>query len=93
MKPIELLLYAAKHLLDAGGSRDAHEEYARLERRAKDWAKGAQGGDSYHGEPCTYCDSCNRSVDGRYGKCDVFRPHAHDCDAAIILDLERESGG
>lgn len=69
------------------------EHVDRLERRAKDWAKGAQGGDSYHGEPCTYCDSCNRSVDGRYGKCDVFRPHAHDCDAAIILDLERESVG
>ncbi len=66
---------------------------ARIERRAKDWAKGAQGGDSYHGEPCTYCDSCNRSVDGRYGKCDAARPHAHDCDAAIILDLERESVG
>ena len=72
---------------------NARATLARLERRAKDWAKGAQGGDSYHGEPCTYCDSCNRSVDGRYGKCDVFRPHAHDCDAAIILDLERESAG
>lgn len=54
---------------------------ARLERRAKDWAHNAVGNWS--------CNSCKRRDKNMSGPI----VHAHDCDAAIILDLERESVG
>lgn len=56
------------------------EHLARLERRAKDWAHNAVGNWS--------CNSCKRRDKNMSGPI----VHAHDCDAAIILDLERESG-
>lgn len=76
--------------LRVGFVAESDERLARLERRAKDWAKSKQAtvnvleNGAYHGRSWIQCEECNRDlIQGQ--------KHAHDCDAAIILDLKRES--
>ena len=69
------------------------KEFARLERRAKDWANEKAMDPRHPHLESPYCDECGNQIyllgtgeEKRIGR------HAHDCDAAIILGLERESG-
>ena len=76
------------------------EKSARLERRAKDWAKEQVGfvahttnealkNNMSFGAGYTVCKCCNNSAWSDTGQVAII--HAHDCDAAHILGLERES--
>lgn len=70
-----------------GISRLAADEANKLnaiyKKRAKDWARDAT---EEYGQRHTFCRSCNVEILGP----NVIRLHAHDCDAAIILGLDRE---
>ena len=66
---------------------NARATLARLERRAKDWAKGQIDPHPGH-EDSWACFACGEIS---LPTCQI--KHARDCDAAIILDLERESVG
>lgn len=54
------------------------EELSRLRRCAERWAHEQADSDVYN-----YCQHCRKPIHGG-------GPHAHDCDAAIILGLDRE---
>lgn len=62
----------------------SYEDYDLLRRNAEKWARDAT---EEFGQRHTFCQSCNVEIVGSNG----IRLHAHDCDAAHILGLERVS--
>ena len=102
MSTLDDLMVATQHLI---GWEDGAEELARLRRCAKKWAH-KQWAWTYdeHGAPAgIYCLSsrealspagrmlmCGKIGTSKFGWDESTVVHAHDCDAAIILGLERE---